>query len=268
MALRTAVVTGSNRGLGLEMCRQLTALPESSPSYCDKIWAVCRNSSDELQQLSQTTNRRVEIVEMDVTDEQSYPKLQSLLKTFDTNPQPVSLLVHNAGAYGTVGDFPPEVNQMQTQSLDNINAESMIFAYRLNSVAPLLLTKALLPNLVVVSSPPNPPNKVIIISSAMGSISGNTSGGHYGYRSAKAAVNMIGKSLAADLKSRNVAVGLIHPGFVYTGFVGIGADRIPGQRDVDESTRGVLEAVDQVTLATTGMFWHGNYGEGVQPISW
>ena len=71
-----------------------------------------------------------------------------------------------------------------------------------------------------------------------------------------------------DLRDDNIAIGLIHPGYVYTGFGGVDAERRPGQRDVDESVKGVLEAVDLVSLENSGSFWHGNYGEGVQPINW
>jgi len=61
---------------------------------------------------------------------------------------------------------------------------------------------------------------------------------------------------------------LVHPGYVYTGFGGIGAPKRPGQRDVDESTRGVIEAIEKTTLTTTGSFFHGNYGEGVRTLPW
>jgi NAD(P)-dependent dehydrogenase (short-subunit alcohol dehydrogenase family) len=99
-------------------------------------------------------------------------------------------------------------------------------------------------------------------------------------RAAKAAANMIGKSLATDLQSNKIAVGMIHPGFVSTGFGGTGGDssssstgsssleRREGQMDVDVSAKGVLQAVDEVTLEKTGCFLHGGYGEGVKPINW
>jgi tubulin alpha len=119
------------------------------------------------------------------------------------------------------------------------------------------------------------PKKVIIISSAIGSIEENGSGGHYGYRTSKAGVNMIGKSLAMDLKDDNICVGLIHPGYVLTGFDNAkrgqakpSEERNPGQRDVGPSATGVLQAIDKVTMETTGSFWHGNYGEGVKQLPW
>jgi hypothetical protein len=82
---------------------------------------------------------------------------------------------------------------------------------------------------------------------------------------------MIGKILAMDSQSDKIAVGMIHPGFVATGFGGTGdasLERREGQRDVDVSTKGILQAVDEVTLEKTGCFLHGGYGEGVSPINW
>ena len=80
---------------------------------------------------------------------------------------------------------------------------------------------------------------------------------------------MIGKSMSADLAADDIAVGLIHPGFVHTGFgAGPGQARRQGQRNVQESVQGVLQAVQGVTMETTGRFWHGNYGEGVKELKW
>jgi NAD(P)-dependent dehydrogenase (short-subunit alcohol dehydrogenase family) len=172
------------------------------------------------------------------------------------------LLILNAGAYGPPRDLATS-NWHKSQTLDNIDREAMMYVFQLNTVVPLDCTKALLPNLQRSSN-----SKVIIISSLMGSIHDNTGGGHYAYRAAKAAVNMVGTSLSVDLKEDKIAVGLIHPGYVYTDFGGTGQERQTGQRNVDESVKGVLEAIDQVSMETTGCFLHGNYGEGVKPIAW
>jgi len=105
----------------------------------------------------------------------------------------------------------------------------------------------------------------------MGSMFGNTTGGHYGYRSAKAAANMMGKSLSVDLKPYNIAVGMIHPGFVATGFDGKSRQNDPlrpGQRRVEDSVQGIVQAIDYVNLDTTGCFVTGNYGAGIKPLSW
>jgi NAD(P)-dependent dehydrogenase (short-subunit alcohol dehydrogenase family) len=179
----------------LELCRQLAAGDQYST-----IFGICRKSSEGLEKLESESGGKVKLVEnVEITAEDATTKVQKIFGT-----APIHLLVHNAGAYG-----PPEHmdNLYASQALENIDAERMRFAFELNTLAPLLLTKALLPNLKEAAGE-NDPSKVIIISSAMGSIADNESGGHYGYRTAKAAVNMIGKSLAVDLKDKRIAVSL------------------------------------------------------------
>lgn len=259
MSPMNAVVTGANRGLGLELCRQLAA----KPAY-GNVYALCRHSNEALSSLMDSNNEnKIRIVEnVDVTSDTVASTLQETFHNNDKDAMiPIDLVIHNAGAYGP-GEFESASDMYESQTLENITAERLQHAFSLNSVAPLLVTKALLPNLRAAAR-----GKVIIISSAMGSIADNTSGGHYGYRAAKAAINMIGTSLAVDLKDDGIAVGLVHPGFVLTGFDG-GRERRPGQRDADESATGVLQAVDQISMETTGNFLHGNYGEGVLPMQW
>jgi NAD(P)-dependent dehydrogenase (short-subunit alcohol dehydrogenase family) len=159
--------------------------------------------------LAAGSNDKIKIVEnIEVTNDDASSAVQKFFATSDARPTPIHLLVHNAGAYG-----PPENTDdmsaiYSAQSLQNVNAEKMRFAFELNTLAPLILTQALLPNLVAAAASENNPSKVIIISSAMGSIAENGSGGHYAYRMAKAGVNMVGKSLSVDLKDKNVAVSL------------------------------------------------------------
>ena len=265
MSLRTAVVTGSNRGLGLEMIKQLSA----GKSF-DKIYAICRKSSEELNSIVDKSVSHVEIIDgVEVTKESTYSTVKRVLKTNEAEPIGIDLLIHNAGAYGPPRDFKSAKEMYGSQSLENIDMEAMMFSFQLNTLAPLFLTKALLPNLKSKNdATKETTRKVIIISSLMGSITDNTGGSHYGYRTAKAGVNMVGKTLSVDLRDDKIAVGLVHPGYVYTGFGGEDDEKREGQRDVDESVRGVLEAVDQVTLENTGCFLHGNYGEGVKPLEW
>jgi tubulin alpha len=259
MSLKNAVITGANRGLGLELCRQL-----SLDERYQTIYALCRKTSPELTELA-SKNQKIGIVDgVNVTDNGVGIKLGSFFRTDTTDEPiiPIHLLIHNAGAYGPPKDCVDAQAMYASQSLETITRERMRFALELNTLAPLFVTQALLPNLQATG-------KVIIISSLMGSIRDNTAGAHYGYRTAKAAANMVGKTLAMDLKSpeRQIAVGMIHPGFVATGFDG-GKKRREGQRDVDVCVKGVLQAVDQVTLETTGCFLHGGYGEGVRPLDW
>eukprot|EP00545_Synedropsis_sp_CCMP1620_P003053 CAMPEP_0119010030 /NCGR_PEP_ID=MMETSP1176-20130426/4748_1 /TAXON_ID=265551 /ORGANISM="Synedropsis recta cf, Strain CCMP1620" /LENGTH=281 /DNA_ID=CAMNT_0006962625 /DNA_START=143 /DNA_END=988 /DNA_ORIENTATION=+ len=279
-----AVITGANRGLGLELVKQLCAAKEGADAAAismNKVYALCRKTSDALSTLS-SNNEKVIIVEnIDVASDDVTQQLQSVFGcSAEDNETPISidLLIHNAGAFG-----PPEstTNQSiyETQSLENITMDRMRHAFELNTLGPLRVTQALLPNLRRKAAAAASDNdvfspKIIIISSLLGSMTDNTSGGSYGYRTAKAGVNMVGVSLAQDLRQDGIAVGLVHPGFVLTGFGGTdGKDhpeenRRPGQQSVGPSAKGILDAVDAITMDNTGAFWHGNYGEGVKPINW
>jgi NAD(P)-dependent dehydrogenase (short-subunit alcohol dehydrogenase family) len=209
-----AVVTGANRGIGLELVRQLK-------SRGTAVVAVCRNRSAALDALG------VRVEEgCDVTDPQVWKHLATRLANDD-----IALLVHNAGML--VGD-----------SLDDVAPGDVGAQLGLNVVAPLFLTQALLPRMRAGS-------KVALITSRMGSIGDNSSGGYYGYRMSKAALNAAGVSLAHDLKPRGIAVAILHPGAVRTEMTGG-----HGMIEVDESVRGLLRRVDELTLENSGRFLH------------
>jgi len=262
MALKTVVVTGSNRGLGLEIVRQLDA--DASVS---KIYALCRKASDKLNGLAGTSNKLNIVSDIDVTQDDVVPKLQTAFATNESQPVPIHVLIQNAGAYGPPEPFESSGEMYASQTFDTITMDRMRYAFELNTLGPLRVTKALLPNMQVDNNASG--RKVIIISSLMGSIADNDSGGHYGYRTSKAAVNMVGKNLAMDLAKDNIAVGIVHPGFVLTGFQGDEtAEKKLGQYDVEPATKGVLEAIERISMENTGTFLHGNYGEGVKPLSW
>jgi NAD(P)-dependent dehydrogenase (short-subunit alcohol dehydrogenase family) len=124
--------------------------------------------------------------------------------------------------------------------------DDLLAQFRTNSIGPILVTQALLPNV-------HRGSKVGIVTSRMGSVTDNTSGGAYGYRMSKAAVNIAGVSLAHDLKDEGIAVALLHPGYVRTDMTGH-----EGFVDTDESARGLIERMDELTLETSGGFWHAN----------
>lgn len=258
MSIKNAVVTGANRGLGLEICKQLLEKTEYQ-----RVYALCRTTSPDLTALAQ--NEKLQIVEniqvMDHAD--AATRLKNYFQSSPSEPIPIHLLIHNAGAYGPPEEFFSTADEHTSQGIETITPDRFRFAFELNTAAPLFVTQALLPNLRAAA----PDAKVAIITSAMGSISDNTSGGHYAYRVSKAAVNMVGKGLAADLGKEQIAVGMIHPGSVFTGFGNI-KERLNGQRDVDMSTKGVIDAVDYMNMKNTGCFLHGNYGQGVKPMDW
>ena len=216
---QTALVTGSNRGIGLELCTQL------KQRGFDVI-ATCRSSSDALTQLG------VEVIEnVEVSDPASLATLVNSL-----SGRRIDWLINNAGiADGIAMD---ELNEKTIASCKRM--------FEVNSLGSLLTTQALVNNL-------GEGSKVAIITSRMGSVADNDSGGSYGYRMSKAAVNAAGKSLSVDLKPQGIAVGILHPGWVRTDMTAHG-----GLMDTDEAASGLLARMDELNLENSGTFWHSN----------
>jgi NAD(P)-dependent dehydrogenase (short-subunit alcohol dehydrogenase family) len=214
-----AVITGANRGIGLELARQLAARGT-------RVVATCRKSSPELDALVAQGVRVEEGI--DVADPASREQLAARLSTDD-----IDLLVNNAGV-------------LRSDSLDDVDVGDVQAQIEINAVAPLFVTRALVPRLAKGA-------KVALITSRMGSIGDNGSGGYFGYRMSKAALNAAGVSLAHDLKPRGVAVVMLHPGPVRTGMTGG-----RGALDADEAVRGLLQRIDELSLETTGRFLHQN----------
>ena len=209
-------ITGANRGIGLEMARQFS-------ERGDHLVAACRAASEALRGLG------VEVVEgVDVTDDHSVGTLASAL-----GGRRLDVLVNNAGI-------------LSRESLQDLDFDRMRRQFEVNSLGPLRVTAALRENLGTGS-------KVAIVTSRMGSIEDNTSGGRYGYRMSKAAVNMAGRSLAHDLKEAGVALAILHPGFVRTDMTGQ-----QGLVDPPESAAGLIARIDELTLESSGSFWHAN----------
>ncbi|MEM6502744.1 MAG: SDR family oxidoreductase [Cyanobacteria bacterium P01_C01_bin.89] len=215
--MATYLVTGANRGIGLEYCRQIV-------ERGDRAIAVCRSSSPELDELGIQVEKDV-----DITSDKSVSDLAKKLK--DTS---IDVLINNAGIVERV-------------SLDDLDFDSIRRQFEVNAISTLRFTKALLPNLKAGS-------KLIIMTSRMGSIDDNTSGGSYGYRMSKVAVSMAGKSLAVDLKPQGIAVAILHPGLVQTRMTNFNANGITTQTSV----QGLLARIDELNLKTTGNFWHAN----------
>lgn len=211
------VIVGANRGIGLEYCKQ-------SKERGDQVWALCRKPSKELQDLG------VNIVEgVDATDSDALINAADSLGTGS-----VDVLLHNAGIF-------------RSESLADMNYETIIEQLVVNSVAPVKSVCALLPCLKSGA-------KIGLMTSRMGSIADNTeSGGCYGYRMSKAALNAAGKSLSIDLKPKNISVALLHPGYVKT-------DMTQGKGAItpQESVKGLIAVMDEVSIDTTGQFWHSN----------
>ncbi|WP_320664782.1 SDR family oxidoreductase [Prochlorococcus sp. MIT 1223] len=215
--MSTYLVTGSNRGIGLELCRQLKARGE-------EVIATCRKSSNELDDL----NLRVEIG-VDISSGNSVIKFRDKLKG-----QKIDVLIHNAGIH-------------ESNTLSDINPESIKRQFEVNALSPLCFTRAMIDNLKQGS-------KIILITSRMGSIEDNTSGGSYGYRMSKAALCMAGKSLSIDLHPKGISVAILHPGLVSTRMTGFISNGITTK----QSATGLIDRIDSLSLINTGTFWHAN----------
>jgi NAD(P)-dependent dehydrogenase (short-subunit alcohol dehydrogenase family) len=187
--MATYVITGANRGIGLEYCRQLQ-------SRGDRAIAVCRTPSDELKALGVPVEAGI-----DITSDLSVADLSERLS--DTA---IDVLINNAGI-------------LQRNTLDNLDFDSIRQQFEVNALGTLRVTQALLPQL-------HDGSKVAIMTSRMGSIADNTSGSSYGYRMSKVAVSMAGKSLSHDLKPRGIAVAILHPGLVSTRMTGFSQNGI------------------------------------------
>ena len=211
-----ALVTGANRGIGLELCRQLI-----ERGY--EVIGTSRGAAPRLERLG----ARVE--QLEVTDPGSIAAIAERLR----GGAPLSLLVNNAGL-------------LVHDDLDHIDPAALRAQFDTNAVGPIVLTTTLVPLLA-------PNAKVAVITSRMGSIADNTSGGAYGYRMSKAALNAGAASLAFDLRERGIAVIILHPGYVQT-------DMTEGRGFIkaDESARGLLDRIGELTLASTGTFRHMN----------
>jgi NAD(P)-dependent dehydrogenase (short-subunit alcohol dehydrogenase family) len=209
------LVTGANRGIGLELCRQLQARGET-------VIAVCRQASPELEALGLRIEAGVEL-----SREAAIADLCGRLGDLQLDGA-----ILNAGI-------------LEADDLDSFQPASVLRQFEVNALAPLLLARALLPHLGAGS-------KLALISSRMGSIDDNGSGGYYGYRMSKVALNMAGRSLAIDLRPRGIAVAILHPGMVATRMVGFTG--IPPE----EAARGLLARINELSPATSGQFFHAN----------
>ena len=211
--MNTALVTGANRGIGLELARQLHAAGWT-------VIGVCRTSTPALEAIAEVWDG------LDVADDGVVDAVRARL-----GDRPIQLLINNAGI-------------LRRQALPDLDWDGMRQQFEVNTLGPLRVTSAALPNLQSGS-------KVAIVTSRMGSIDDNTSGSHYGYRMSKAAVNIAGVSLARDLERRGIAVILLHPGHVRTEMT-----RGSGQVDAATAARGLLARIDELDLASTGTFRH------------
>jgi NAD(P)-dependent dehydrogenase (short-subunit alcohol dehydrogenase family) len=222
-----AVVTGANRGIGLELTRQLLA-------HGAQVEATARRpaEAEELLALAQESGGRLKVHPLDVADVASVHHFAGALA-----PGGINLLINNAGVGGG------------GRRLDELATEALLRVFSVNAVGPLRVTQALLPRLREARW-----RKVVHITSLMGSIEDNRSGGAYGYRMSKAALNMASRSLAVDLQAEGILSVVLHPGWVQTD---MGGEHAP--LSVEESVRGMLELLQTLGPEQSGGFfnWDG-----------
>jgi NAD(P)-dependent dehydrogenase (short-subunit alcohol dehydrogenase family) len=215
------VITGANRGIGLELVKQCVARGDS-------VIAGVRDpgKATDLSSLQKKHSSSLTVLALDVSNDSSVREFASQVKG------PVDGLINNAGVMG------------KTQDLEKIDFEDALRTFSINALGPLRVTRALLPNLREGQG-----KKVLHITSGMGSIGDNDSGGYYGYRMSKAALNMASRSLAADLRGEGILSAVINPGWVQTDMGGRGAPT-----NVTESVTGILKQFDSMTQEQSGEF--------------
>lgn len=214
----TVFVTGASRGLGLEFVRQYRA------DGWDVI-AACRKPKDATDLAS---IGGIDVVALDVTDPRTIANTAQRY-----GGRAIDLLINNAGIYGPRG-----------QGVGHVDKPAWAEVLRVNVLGQVAVTEALLPNILASEH-----RKIVAITSKMGSIADNTSGGEIIYRSSKAALNMAFRSVALDLAGKSVTVGLLHPGWVRTAMGGPSAPLPP-----EVSVAGMRKVIATLSLAHTGRF--------------
>ena len=213
------MITGSNRGIGLELVRQYAA-----DGW--KVIATCRNPIG-VGELA-TLEGDIEVHGLDVSDSYQIDRLAK-----DLLGIPVDVFINNAGIFGPKG-----------YSLEEIDYQEWMKVIDVNVFSPLKVSLAFADNIASSEQ-----KKLITISSIMGSIADNTSGGNTIYRSSKSAVNSVMRGLAGDFRDRGIAVRVLHPGWVQTDMGGADAAITPGQ-----SVKGMKKVIDELSLETSGSY--------------
>jgi|TARA_B110000483_G_scaffold105088_1_gene128196 NAD(P)-dependent dehydrogenase (short-subunit alcohol dehydrogenase family) len=230
--MATILITGTNRGIGLEFTKQCL-------TRGDRVIATCRDieAADALMQL-RSSHDELEVLKLDVSSTESM--LEFVQQLADT---PIDIFINNAGVYGP-----------RNAHFGKVDGRLWASVLQINSVAPLILSQLLMPNLRQGKD-----KKMLYLSSKMGSIDDNSGGGSYIYRSSKTALNSAIKSLAIDLAGEGFTAAVLHPGWVLTDMGGPNA-----LIDTKTSVTGMLKVVEDLDPQTSGSFF--NYDGSI--IAW
>lgn len=220
----TVLITGSNRGLGLELARQ----------YADEGWnvlATCRDpeAAEDLRALASSHGDRMHLLRLDVAQESSLMELVG-----EIEGTAIDLLVNNAGTMGERG------------FIDEVGPDEIARVFDVNVVGPYRVTRTLLPYVQKGAG-----RTIAFVTSKVGSIGDGPSGGMYPYRISKTALNMLGANLAVDLRDREITTVLLHPGWVRTRMGGPSAPT-----SVEESVSGMRRVLAGLSLEDSGKFFH------------
>ncbi|MDG2473851.1 MAG: SDR family oxidoreductase [Paracoccaceae bacterium] len=223
--MKNVFITGTNRGLGLELVRQYLKNGR-------KVFATCRDIrvASELVSLQKESDGMLEILDLNLFSDDSINKLSEML-----SDSPIDLFVNNAGMMGP-----------RNLQLGGVNGGSWAEVFRVNTIAPLLIVQNLLEN---ISS--GKEKKMIFISSRVGSIEENSGGAMYAYRSSKTALNQVVKSLSIDLLDRGLTSVALHPGWVLTDMGGPNA-----LIDVETSVAGMISVINGICNSDNGKFFN------------
>ena len=232
--MNTVLITGANRGIGLEFCRQ----------YAAQGWRVLACSrypekSDELNKLASLNPGLIKVHALDVADHVEIDRLAQ-----DLAGEPIDMLINNAGIY-------PDSDK---SGFGHTDYAEWIQAFRINTMAPLKMAETFAAHLARGRQ-----KTIVTITSKMGSIADNSGGGSYLYRSSKAALNMVVKSLAIDLKPLGIIAVVFHPGWVKTDMGGPNAMISP-----EQSVSGIRQVISGLVPADSGKF----FGYDGQAIPW
>jgi NAD(P)-dependent dehydrogenase (short-subunit alcohol dehydrogenase family) len=240
LCVKSLFITGTSRGIGLEFVKQFLAL-SNPPKH---IFATCRNpdAAKELQDLA-SKNPNLHVHKLDILDYSSFPVIAKWVEGTLGSDEGLNVLINNAAQYskGPGGYALP------------ISRDILMNELEVNSVAPLMLTQAFLPLLQKSADKVGGESlgcsraAIINITSRMGSIDDNTSGGSYCYRTSKCALNMITKSLSVDLKPKGILAAVLHPGWVQTEMGG------KGLITTTTSVNGLMNVMAGLDESTTGL---------------
>lgn len=224
--MANVLITGANRGIG-------RAMAEVFLSRGDTVIGVGRRLPDDTDALSVYKDRWHFFEGVDVTHSEVLAELPARIQATMGEGFRIDILINNAGI-------------LADEVLSEIDYDSIERQFMVNALAPLRVSETFLSSLAQGA-------KIGLVTSRMGSMEDNTSGGRYGYRMSKAALNAAGVSLAQDLKPKGIAVALLHPGYVQTDMVG-GRGDIPASLAAER----LVARIDELNVSNSGSFWHAN----------